>query len=290
MGKSLLVTEAMSIVHRVGLLVVSLAGLAAAAQSCHAHGPGTRCVDHGAVLLQTQSKLMTLAERVQNASASPAKKRGTAELCRFTGPPTLPYFWDPSCKHGGLGCRADGIHDECRYCGDAPFTNVECPTVGLVKPKFGVCTFKHMPAADFYWDSECKMGMLGCYADDRHEECRFCGGDGDYENITCPKCTFAAPMRTPHYWDNDCRRGGLGCNADGLHPECRFCGSAPFESVPCPEWIMPSNNSCSFPNEPRVSYYWDTRCKLGVKGCNADGLHVQCRFCGSDVYSDIACP
>jgi len=48
--------------------------------------------------------------------------------CTFPNvPPSFETFvWDPSCRgSGGLGCNADGIHQECRYCGFGPYA--DCP-------------------------------------------------------------------------------------------------------------------------------------------------------------------
>merc|ERR1711979_10291 len=48
---------------------------------------------------------------------------------------------------------------------------------------------------------------------------------------------------------------------------------------------------CTFvENEPTTPYFWDAGCKMGAHGCNADGIHVQCRFCGKGDYEDIPCP
>merc|ERR1712073_161850 len=47
--------------------------------------------------------------------------------CAFQVIPTVPYYYEPSCHAGMLGCKADGVHDECRFCGEAPFESVQCP-------------------------------------------------------------------------------------------------------------------------------------------------------------------
>lgn len=45
------------------------------------------------------------------------------------GVPVMPFFWDFSCrKSGGLGCRADGLNPECRFCGTGVYAKVPCPT------------------------------------------------------------------------------------------------------------------------------------------------------------------
>jgi ribosomal protein L37E len=84
--------------------------------------------------------------------------------------------------------------------------------------------------------------MLGCKADGKHLGCRFCGV-GDFEEIACPSslCTFppASPPAAPYryYWEPKCYSSTayvLGCNADGIHPECRFCGTQEFTSIECP--------------------------------------------------------
>jgi len=46
------------------------------------------------------------------------------------------------------------------------------------------CHFRNVPEADFLWDPSCAMGQLGCNADAKHVQCRFCG-EGAYKNIPC---------------------------------------------------------------------------------------------------------
>merc|ERR1719330_1195075 len=53
----------------------------------------------------------------------------TRAACSFALIPQTPFVWDLNC-HGGpggvsLGCRADGIHQFCRFCGEAPYA--PCP-------------------------------------------------------------------------------------------------------------------------------------------------------------------
>merc|ERR1712187_493401 len=50
-----------------------------------------------------------------------------SQVCAFEVIPTVPYYYEPSCHAGMLGCKADGVHDECRFCGDWPFESVRCP-------------------------------------------------------------------------------------------------------------------------------------------------------------------
>jgi len=86
--------------------------------------------------------------------------------------------------------------------------------------------------------------------------------------------------------------GKIGCMADGMHAECRFCAKKPFDDIPCPGPIEPPEDQCTFPlrGEPTIGYYWDETCENGKLGCWADGLHAECRFCGSSVYHEIPCP
>jgi len=37
------------------------------------------------------------------------------------------YYWDPACVNQTLGCFADGIHEECRFCGFGVYEPVVCP-------------------------------------------------------------------------------------------------------------------------------------------------------------------
>jgi len=136
--------------------------------------------------------------------------------------------------------------------------------------------------------------MHGCNADGIHVQCRFCGKDV-YADIPCPAsevCSFANEPSIPYYWDPECTMGKLGCMADGMHAECRFCGKRPFDGIPCPAAIEPPQKQCAFPlhGEPTIGYYWDEACESGELGCWADGMHAECRFCGSGVYQEIPCP
>jgi len=45
-----------------------------------------------------------------------------------------------------------------------------------------------------------------------------------------------------------------------------------------------SNAQCSFAVEPSNSYVWDLACSGGGLGCNADGQHQECRWCGFATY------
>jgi len=95
--------------------------------------------------------------------------------CTFADEPTIPWAWDPSCNVEGvvLGCKADGIHQECRFCGAG--TYAACPA----------CAFPAPPETRYVWDNSCRPGsyVKGCYADGIHFECRFCG-QGDLD--PCP--------------------------------------------------------------------------------------------------------
>merc|ERR1712060_373566 len=146
----------------------------------------------------------------------------------------------------------------------------------------------------YYWDPGCVMGMHGCNADGKNVHCRYCG-HGGYEDIHCPGshvCAFEVIPTVPYYWDPSCEEGMLGCKADGVNPQCRFCAERPFESVPCPEAVAPPEDTCAWPQrgEPSVPHFWDETCEMGKLGCWADGIHAQCRFCGTGVFQEISCP
>lgn len=216
-----------------------------------------------------------------------------ASSCRFQNEPYVPYYWDTECEIGQLGCWADGVHKQCRFCGDYPFTGVTCPE-GAMHRRAAQCAFDVEPTTRYFWDSTCYMGKHGCNADGEHAHCRFCGSGG-FEDVHCPGsqvCEFDNLPAVPFYWDPQCTDGMLGCKADGVHPECRFCAERPFEAVPCPEPIHAPQNECSWPQrgEPSVPHFWDETCEMGKLGCWADGIHAECRFCGSGIYEAIACP
>jgi len=166
--------------------------------------PGRRCDQEccsysgGAALAPTVPPTLPPVfdpESKKTTTGPPTPSPEIAGDCHFQQTPVIHYFWDPKClPRGGPGCRADGRHMECRFCGRGPFP--ACPT-GPVKAQdvptpspapsrkvVGDCHFDVEPALDYYWDTSCK----------------------------------------PH--------GGAGCNADGTHMECRLCGKAPFPSCP----------------------------------------------------------
>lgn len=225
--------------------------------------------------------------------------------CTFALPPETPYYWEPECANatnGGLGCMADGVHPECRFCGEVPYTGIKCPSTDVVIPDVQVCRFEVDPpidkynlGLDVYYDLNCTEDLLGCKADGVHIGCRFCGGNDTYKTIPCPmarvesQCYFPLAPSAPYYWDEDCRMGLLGCRADGIHDKCRFCRARPYESIPCPSQVNVSEGACWFPNEPKISYYWDPRCRMGKLGCWADGIHAECRFCEAGPWANISC-
>jgi len=216
-----------------------------------------------------------------------------ASSCHFAQHPYVPYYWDSECEAGQLGCWADGIHAQCRFCGDYPYTGVPCPE-GAAPPLAAACAFDSEPADPYYWEPGCEMGMHGCNADGKNVHCRFCG-HGGFADIQCPGshvCAFDPPPTTPYFWDPDCQTGMLGCMADGVNPQCRFCAERPFETVACPEAVAPPEDTCAWPQrgEPSVPHFWDETCEMGMLGCWADGIHAQCRFCGTGVFQEIDCP
>lgn len=216
---------------------------------------------------------------------------GSPQQCSFATTPSISYFWDPTCQVDKLGCWADGVHVQCRYCGSSPYIGIACPADAVVVANDEKCLFTAPPPFPVYWEPSCDEKMAGCNADGQHMRCRYCG-TGNYSNITCPPqaCEFSNEPEIPYYWDSKCSMGDLGCNADGFHVECRFCSIRPFESVPCPgSKVGPKH--CVFSNLPEQTFYWDPDCEMGILGCWADGLHAECRYCGGEgVYASIRCP
>jgi len=109
-----------------------------------------------------------------------------SHVCEFEVLPTVPYFWDAECQDGMLGCKADGVHPECRFCGQRPFEAVPCPEP--TAPPQNQCHWPQRgePAVPYFWDESCEMGLLGCWADGIHGQCRYCGV-GVYSEVACPE-------------------------------------------------------------------------------------------------------
>lgn len=74
-----------------------------------------------------------------------------AERCAFANPPVVPYYWDPKCTfdNTSLGCWADGVHAECRFCGEEPYTGVHCPPESIA-PSRKSCRFDEAPAVPLH--------------------------------------------------------------------------------------------------------------------------------------------
>jgi len=246
------------------------------------------------VLLQTHRSLSSKGE----AAGQWVQQPGSDDRCFFpNGHPGIPYYWDLACvlREDSLGCLADGENRACRFCGKGEYSSVPCPG--------SWCAFDNEPNIPYYWDSSCTMGQVGCKADGKSVQCRFCGEFPYNGTVPCPAspqavvpkdvCDFpTTPMerpKTPFFWDASCTDGMKGCLADGKHVGCRWCGTGAYADIKCP------NELCTFPPEGVAHrYYWDEACWNGsadkVLGCKADGIHQQCRFCGSETYESVECP
>jgi len=215
--------------------------------------------------------------------------------CHFAQPPYIPYYWDASCELGDLGCLADGKHTQCRFCGDFPYSTIACPETYTAAPPAVSCAFESEPEVPVYWEPGCVDGMLGCNADGQNMQCRHCGLN-EFSHVHCPGsqvCAFSNIPTVPYYYDPDCQQGMTGCDADGVNIQCRFCGVGDYASVPCPEPHEGLHICRSFLGTRPNSYFWDDSCVDGQLGCNADGIHLQCRFCSADGtgdYAAIECP
>lgn len=224
------------------------------------------------------------------------KPRSLETGCTFSNAPTIPYFWDTSCPDDGtsLGCLADGEHAQCRFCGAGDYSDVYCPA--------SWCEFDNPPHLPYYWDSKCTMGDVGCLADGKNVQCRFCGEFPYNNTVHCPaganaivpssSCSFSNEPMIPYFWDATCEDGMVGCLADGKHLGCRFCGAGNYTEVECPSSLCTFEPRQNLPSE-HYRYYWDPRCwdsASHILGCKADGIHEECRYCGTKEYKDIPCP
>mmetsp|Transcript_108555 Transcript_108555/g.291846 ORF Transcript_108555/g.291846 Transcript_108555/m.291846 type:complete len:250 (+) Transcript_108555:101-850(+) len=230
------------------------------------------------------------------AAAALVQPRRLSDACNFTNAPTIPYFWDPSCPQDGtsLGCLADGINPQCRFCGEGAYSEVFCPA--------SWCEFDNPPHIPYYWDSRCSIGSIGCLADGKQVQCRFCGEYPYNGTVHCPdqahtitpqdSCEFDNEPKTPYFWDATCEDGVVGCKADGKHIGCRFCGAGSYAEVNCPATLCTLEPKFALPSHP-YKHYWEPQCwntSSHILGCLADGIHPQCRYCGGGEYENITCP
>jgi len=234
---------------------------------------------------------------LQAATALPKVRQLSTGRCSFANEPAIPYFWDPRCLESetSLGCNADDINPQCRFCGAGDYEDIYCPA--------SWCEFENPPPLPYYWDSGCLNGQLGCLADGKHDQCRFCGEYPYNGAVACPHdsravitpengCNFDNEPVTPYFWDAECAEGVLGCKADGQHLGCRFCGAGDYAEIECPASLCTFLPNLANPEAP-YKYYWEPRCgdsEQHVLGCNADGIHEKCRFCGANEYESVPCP
>lgn len=122
------------------------------------------------------SVVTTVAVTTVAETSPPPPAPSAASQCSWGAVPRTPWAWDPDCEDGVLGCKADGEHVQCRFCGKAPYA--ACPK----------CDFAAEPTTQYVWDNRCDplTYTKGCNADGVHYECRFCG-EGDYD--PCPTTT-----------------------------------------------------------------------------------------------------
>merc|ERR1712217_921469 len=95
-------------------------------------------------------------------------------------------MWDPTCNVPGVdhvGCKADGINEECRFCGGGDY--ISCHE----------CIFKDKPEVAYVWDNRCVPAVYtkGCLADGIHFQCRFCGSD---DFAPCPTTTSTVTTKS----------------------------------------------------------------------------------------------
>jgi len=53
-----------------------------------------------------------------------------------------------------------------------------------------------------------------------------------------------------------------------------------------------AREQCNFENPTDIPHYWEPECAANTVslGCNADGTHNECRFCGGGEFSSVVCP
>merc|ERR1711879_25308 len=122
------------------------------------------------------------------------------------GNPSIYCYWDSSCQDPTVPeCKADGVTQNCRYCGDGTNPYVPCPgsddsisakampapaqprqeapAVGCSTAPAKVCM---NPSIYCYWDSSCQNPTVPeCKADGVTQNCRYCG-DGTNPYVPCP--------------------------------------------------------------------------------------------------------
>lgn len=66
----------------------------------------------------------------------------TTGSCSFASPPQITYYWEPCCTHNALGCHADAVNVECRFCGAGPWSTIPCPSTTTTTTLEGAFRFQ----------------------------------------------------------------------------------------------------------------------------------------------------
>jgi len=127
----------------------------------------------------------TTAAATPTTTTTKAPVEARSQRCVFSVEPRTPYAWDERCNDPALdhlGCRADGEHQECRFCDLPPFA--PCPAC-----------YDSPPATRVVWDNRCIPGKYtkGCFADGKNFECRYCGA----EHLDACPTTTTTPETQP---------------------------------------------------------------------------------------------
>ncbi|CAE7249476.1 Cemip2 [Symbiodinium sp. CCMP2592] len=113
----------------------------------------------------------------------------------------VPCCPDGSCTDQCRGSECCPTPEGTRTCPSASV--VEAPTCELGKRydctgKTGVsgaCQFPNPPTIGYFWDPFCHFGKLGCFADGKNVECRFCGS-GAFQEVPCQTTTTTSTSTT----------------------------------------------------------------------------------------------
>jgi len=122
--------------------------------------------------------------------------------CSFSRPPADTYVWDPACAGGGVGCRADGVHNECRWCGFAAYAPCSAALAAS-------CTAEGSDP----WATGSKVGCCGSL-----QECLgFHGTDRNFF-LCLPTCSGSSPAPSPPVPAPAPTPAAPACTAEGSDP------------------------------------------------------------------------
>ena len=210
-------------------------------------------------------------------------------------------FWDTRClsgddPFGSLGCNADGLNEQCRFCGFGLYEAIKCP-----EEDSRLST----------WQEELKV-QLGAPVDVRYRVIDGCINLDVKAMVETEESELKLYSQVSNLKASSLTYANLKLIEK---PAIEYVSIQPSPPPPTLPPLLPPPPSppppppgvlavapCAHAGEeltactanPIETCYYDARCSsaddpFGGLGCNAAGVDIHCRFCGFGLYESVPC-